>query len=220
MTDKNSPKHESMYDRFCKAAGICADNWRDPEHDLEAIRLATPDERKAIEQFLLSRGIRHYIDAEALALLGTPKSQQALLEAFRTGSTEIRAAVARVAPQWIPNDEQLSELILRVDECDAYTGLDLTLQQIEEYHPLDVINRMLSRIVREPGVVAVHYAAMLLYLHGQATSSFDWEQRPFFLRFNAGDEPDRQRAFVELCERLGYPSGPLCEVWPNRTQEG
>lgn len=220
MTESNSSKSPSMYERFRAAAQINVDNWRDPEHDLDAIRLANPAERQAIEQFLIARGIGHYIDAEALALLDTPSAQQALLDAFRLGSTEIRAAVARVAPHLIPNDEQLSELLQRVDECDAYKGLDLTLQQIESMHPPKIIEAMLYRIVRDPGVVAVHFAAMLLYLNGKAASAFDWEQRPFYLRFNAGDEVDRRQAFIELCDQLGHASHPYCQTWPTLSKEG
>ena len=220
VTENGSPKPPSMFDRFRAAAQIHAGNWRDPEHDLDAIRMATPEERKAIEQFLLSRGIQHFIDAEALALLNTPTAQQALLKAFHTGTTEVKAAVAQVAPDLIPNDEQLSELLQRVDQCDAYKGLDFTLQQIESMHPPPIIETMLQRIVRDPGVVAVHYAALLLYLHGKATSAFDWDLRLFLLRFNAGDDADRRQAFIELCDQLGCASAPYFEAWPTQNQEG
>lgn len=194
-----------MYERFCRSAQIDANNWRDPQHDLEAIRLAAPDEKLAIEQFLLTRGIRHFIDAEALALLNTPRARQALVDAFRSPSLEIRAAVAHVAPQLVDDHAKLVELLGRIADCDAYNGLDLTLHQIESLHPPTVIAAMLQRIKRDPGVAAVHMAAMLLFLHGQAESSFDWEQRPFLLRFNPGDEDDRQQAFRELCQRIGSP---------------
>lgn len=219
MNPSDGTNRQSMLDRFRAAARIDADNWRDPAHDLEAIRLATLEERRAIEQFLIARGINHYIDVEALAFIDSPDAHRALLDAFHNGSTEVRAAVARVAPQLIPDNEQLSELLRRIDQCDAFKGLDLTLQQIEVTHPPSIIEAMLHRIVREPGVVAVHYAAMLLYVHGQATSAFDWELRPFFLRFNEGDDADRRQAFIELCDRLGRASAPYCEAWPTQDND-
>ena len=49
----------------------------------------------------------------------------------------------------------------------------------------------------------VHYAAMLLYLHGQAAEPFDWEVRPFVLRFADSGPDERQAAYRELCERIG-----------------
>jgi hypothetical protein len=202
VSQSQPPQYMSMYDRFRASAEINADNWRDPQHDLDAIRLASPDERQAIEQFLIARGIKHYIDAEALALIGSPTANQVLLKAFRSGSTEVRAAVVRVAPDLVDANEKLTELLQRIVECDAYNGLDLTLTQIESVHPPEVIEAMLRRIVRDPGVVAVHFAALLLFLCGQSSEPFDWDQRPFFLRFNPGDDEDRKEAFRELCGRL------------------
>ena len=49
MTDETrSSSRESMYDRFRASAHLHAGNWRDPEHDLEAIRLANLEARTAI----------------------------------------------------------------------------------------------------------------------------------------------------------------------------
>jgi hypothetical protein len=191
-----------MYDRFRRAAQINADNWRDPEHDLEAIRLGSDAERIAIEGFLLSRGVRHPMDVEALALLNTPATNAALIQAYRQDRPEIRAAVARIAKGLIDEAEQLAELIQRIAECDAYNGLDATLTQIEQTHPPEVIEAMLKRITVDPGVTAVHFAALLFYLFGLSKEPFDWAHRPFFLRFNPGDEVDRRGALVELCQKI------------------
>ncbi|MBX3143291.1 MAG: hypothetical protein KF813_06025 [Trueperaceae bacterium] len=210
--DDQAPS-ESMYDRFVRAARIDADNWRDPAHDLDAIQLATSEERKDIERFLITRGVQHFIDAEALASLDTPRARQALIEAFRNGTTEIRAAVAHVAPDLIETDERLDELIQRIGECDAYNALGLTVAQIEETHPPVVIDAMLRRIASDPGAAAVHFAGLLLYLHGQADARFDWQQRPFLLRFNAGDDRDRREAFDDLCRRIGWDSASYASRW-------
>jgi hypothetical protein len=198
--------NESMYERFRRVAQINADNWRDPEHDLEAIRLGSDEDRKAIEVFMLNRGIRHPMDVEALALLDTPAANAALIQAYRQDRPEIRAAVARIAKGLIDEAEQLAELIQRIAECDAYNGLDPTLTQIEQTHPPEVIEAMLKRIATDPGVAAVHFAAMVCFLFGAAKEPFDWELRPFFLRFNPGDEVDRREAFVELCQKIGSES--------------
>jgi hypothetical protein len=192
----------SMYERFRRRARVSLENWRDPQHDLEAIRLADPSDRSLIEQFLVAGGVKHMMDAEALALLGTPRAQQALLDAFRDGSPEIRAAVVHVAPNLIREAERLQELLQRIGECDVYNGLDLTLRQVEVIHPPVVMAAMLARVTRESGVAAVHFAGMLLFLHGQAQEPFDWEQRPFLLRFNSGDEMDRQVALRDLGQRI------------------
>jgi len=157
-----------------------------------------------IERFLISRGIQHFIDAEALVLLDTPGAREALCDAFRTGATEIQAAIAYLAPQLFTEDVRAAELIRRIEQCDVYQGLSLTLTQIEDTHPPAVIHAMLRRIARDPGITAVHYAGLLLFLHNRASEPFDWGQRPFLLRFNPGNESDRHEAFVELCSMLGY----------------
>jgi len=204
-----------MADRFIRAAAIDADNWRDPQHDLEAIQLANQEERSAIENFLIRRGIQHFIDAEALATLDTPTARQALIAAFKTGTSEIRAAVAYLTPHLIDDVSRTTDLIGRIHECDAYNGLTLTLSEIETNHPTTVIQAMLRRIACDPGVAAVHFAGLLLYLHGQASEPFDWDQRPFLLRFNPGDEADRQAAFADLCSKIQQNPAEFVVSWPS-----
>jgi hypothetical protein len=46
-------------------------------------------------------------------------------------------------------------------------------------------------------------AALLFYLHGKAKEPFDWDHRPFFLRFTATDRSEREAVFRELCEAVG-----------------
>jgi len=121
---------ESMFDRFRRSAEITADTWRDPQHDLDAIRPATAEERAEIERFLIARGIRHFIDAEALAMLNTSSAREALLAAFREGNGDIRAAIAHLAPDLVGAEERVRELVQRVETCDVYQGLSLTLEQI------------------------------------------------------------------------------------------
>jgi hypothetical protein len=54
------------------------------------------------------------------------------------------------------------------------------------------------------GEVAMHFSALLMFLHGQASEAFDWELRPFFLTFNTEDPTERSAVFRELCRRLDY----------------
>jgi hypothetical protein len=42
-----------------------------------------------------------------------------------------------------------------------------------------------------------------MFLHGKAESSFDWNHRPLFLRFNTEIRAEREIAFRELCEKIG-----------------
>ncbi len=69
-----------------------------------------------------------------------------------------------------------------------------------------VINALLKATLNRPGEVACHMAAMLLYLHGKAAEPFDWNHRPFFLRFNTTSRHEREAAFEELCNRIDVDS--------------
>jgi hypothetical protein len=48
---------------------------------------------------------------------------------------------------------------------------------------------------------------MLAFLHGKASEPFDWQQRPFFLRFHTEDRREREAVFRELCAKLGIDAG-------------
>jgi len=48
----------------------------------------------------------------------------------------------------------------------------------------------------------VHFAAMLFYIYGKAETSFDPENRAFFLKFNTEKLSDRKIIFQELCNKI------------------
>jgi hypothetical protein len=66
-----------------------------------------------------------------------------------------------------------------------------------------VIDALLRGAVHREGEVAVHFAALLFYLHGKSKEPFDWEHRPFFLRFHTDNPEERKAVFQELCTILG-----------------
>jgi hypothetical protein len=58
------------------------------------------------------------------------------------------------------------------------------------------------------GEVAIHFAALPLFIYGMAEEAFDWS-RPFQLRFNTDDAKERKKAFDEHCQMIGGTSGDL-----------
>jgi len=62
-------------------------------------------------------------------------------------------------------------------------------------------------VQKRGGDIAVHYAAMLMFIHGKAKSAFDWDLRPFFLRFNTEAPHERALACLELCARIEEKPG-------------
>jgi hypothetical protein len=77
-------------------------------------------------------------------------------------------------------------------------GWVATLAEVESSHPASIVDALWRGLTTRPGDVAVHYAAMLAFLHGKAESTFDWSLRPLFLAFNTPSETERQAALAEL----------------------
>jgi hypothetical protein len=47
---------------------------------------------------------------------------------------------------------------------------------------------------------------MLFFIFGKAETPFDWNLRPFFLKFNTDNLVEREKAFIELCNTLDLDS--------------
>lgn len=204
-----APSDPSRLDRFRASMVLDFERWREgTSYDLALLAEATPDERAAIESLLLSRGVRDWRDVEALAALGTPKARALLRETLLHGEAEFATAVTRYAPELVEEEEKTRTLVRALEETDFYGGLTQALTQVETHHPPAVIDALLRGVLRRAGGAQVHFAAMLLYLHGRATSAFDWAQRPYFLQFNTPDRTTREVLFRDLCARIGIDPEP------------
>ena len=102
----------------------------------------------------------------------------------------------------VTNSERSQSLIKALQSAEIFSGLSQALDDIEEYHPTEVKEALITGLLSREGNVAVLFAAMLFYLYGKATKPFDMKQRPFFLRFNTENKEERERAFQELCKQL------------------
>lgn len=190
--------------RFRESMVIDYEKWHDGVgYDLDALRAATPAERKEIESLLVARGASDWRDVEALAALGTPAAREALEYAMDHGNAEIRLAVMRHAPDVAEDDGSTAALVSALRTANLFGGLSQALDAVEEFHPPAVIDALFRGALDRDGEAAVHFAAMLTFLHGKADEAFDWEQRPFFLRFHTEDRSEREAAFRELCDRIG-----------------
>ncbi|MCL4205573.1 MAG: hypothetical protein KJ000_24090 [Pirellulaceae bacterium] len=194
----------SLVDRFRASMIMDHERWREGVgYDLELVTAATPEERVTIEQLLLDGGIRGWRDVEALAALDTPRAREALRAALHGPNPEVRSAVLRYAPDLVTDQERIAALVQSLRDAEFYGGLSQTLDHVAVFHPPEVVEALLRGVLERAGEVAVHFAAMLAFIHGQAAEPFDMDQRPFFLRFNTDDRAERESAFRELCARLG-----------------
>jgi HEAT repeat protein len=206
MTDEPT---ESLVERFRRSMVMDFDKWHDGVgYDLDALGTAGDAERKAIEDMLIEHGVDDWRVVEALALLDTPRAQAALRSALKSHDLTVRLAIIEHAPHLAPDEERTASLVAAVNDAEAFGGLSKTIDQIEEFHPPEVIDALFRATLERDGETAVHYAALLMFLHGKADSSFDWEQRPFFLRFNTDVRRERAKAFRELCEKVGVEATP------------
>lgn len=206
----------TLLERFRQSMVCNYDRWHDGiGYDLDLIAAASPGERVEIEDLLVSRPVEGWRDVEALAALDTPRARVLLRQALRSRNHEVAMAVARHAPGLVPADERSATLVAALEGAEFYGGLTQALAQVEDFHPPEIVDALFRGALVRDGGTAVHFAAMLMFLHGKAKTSFDWDQRPFFLRFNTDCRPEREAAFGELCAKVGVdarqylgPHGP------------
>lgn len=202
----------SPLDRFEQSLQIDYEKWHDGiGYDLDAIREASPEERASIEALLLRQGVRDWRDVEALAVLNSPRAREALRSAMTSHDHEVALAVARHAPDLFDEAARTALIVRGLEGATVYGGLRQALNQAELWHPAPVIEALFHGALRRDGGVAVHFAAMLMFLHGQAETDFDMDQRPFFLTFNTQDPTARAAAFRELCRKIGVDAQKYLE---------
>ncbi|MEZ5894546.1 MAG: hypothetical protein R3C58_15540 [Parvularculaceae bacterium] len=190
--------------RFRDSMIMDYDKWHDGiGYDLDAIAEAGPSERAAIEAMVIAHQPRDWRDVEALAALDTPAARAALIEAADGADAQTRMAVARHAPRLMSDKKRAASLVRAIETTAPFEGLAAILDEAENFHPPEVITALLRAARGGDGEAAVNIAALLLYLHGRAESAFDWDQRPFFLRFNTDDRAQRDAAYRDLCAMIG-----------------
>ena len=201
---KPPPKLPAVVERFMESMEMNYEKWHDGTgYDLDIIERATPEERVELENFLVNRPVSDWRDIEALAALDSPRARALLRRALTSGNRELAAAVTDYAPEVVSEKEQTAALVAALEGLEIYGGLTQALLQVEEFHPPKIIEALFRGVLERDGDTAVHFAAMLMFLHRQAKTSFDWDQRPLFLRFQTDVPAEREAAFRELCEKLG-----------------
>jgi len=179
------------------------EKWHDGiGYDLDALRLSSETERKAIEQVLISHTPRDWRDIEALAEIDSKSAREAIKNALKDPNPAVRVAVTRFAPGLVTDSERSQSIIDALEHAEIFGGLSQVLDDVEQFHPVEVKEALIKGLLSREGDVAVLFAGMLFYLYGKAKEPFDMKQRPFFLRFNTENKQERIQAFRELCSKL------------------
>jgi hypothetical protein len=193
----------SVLQRFEESMKIDYEKWHDGlSYDLDALKTASPAERKTIEEILINHSPRDWRDIEALAQINTERAQETIKNAMKDPNPDVRIAVSRFAPNLITNSDRSKSLIQALKNAEIFSGLSQTLDEIETYHPEEVKEALIDGLLSREGEVATLFAGMLFYIYGKADEPFNWSQRPFFLRFNTENKAEREKAFLELCDKL------------------
>ncbi len=201
-TEKEAPDSTAI-ERFRQSMHVTYEMWHDGiGYDLDALEAATVDECAAIEAQLVGRGITDWRDVEALVAIATDRALDVVRTAGISGSTDIRLAVTRIAPDLVSAPEHTETLVHALETATLGDGLSSAIDQAATFHPPAVVEALLRGARSREGEAAVHFAALLLFIHGMTDEPFDWSERPFFLRFHStGDE--RWNVFQELCHKIG-----------------
>jgi hypothetical protein len=210
MDGAKDPSFGPAARRFLASMNVAYDMWHDGVgYDLDALSQLSPDELKRIEQILVNHQPRDWRGIEALAQIDSPAAREAVAAALDSRDATIRSVARQYAGQAAADPAQRERLLIQSLENDDLitSGLGKSIDEAATFHPPAVMDALFRGALNRPGEAAVHFAALLMHLHGKAPEPFDWAQRPFFLRFNTPDRREREAAFRELCEKVGVDPG-------------
>lgn len=187
--------------RFEESREMNYDRWRDgTSYDIAALMRVSEPARSAIEGSLIPA--KDWRDVEALVALGTPRAEEALVEASKSVDVGLRMAVMSRAPHLVADALRLASVLMALETAAIFGGLSQTLDQVEEFHPPAVIESLFRGLLHRPGDVAYHLATSLAVIYGKLSSQYDWSLRPQLLAFNTTDMTERREAFLKLYDLL------------------
>lgn len=193
------PPESSLLQRFIASRPQGFDAWHDGlGYDLTLLAQANERERADIESWLLANAIDAWPEIAALGALGTARAREALRGVLAEGDPQLQVAVLRHAPELAADGQRSAALVASLETATFFHGLTQALDQVETFHPPEVIDALWRGVREREGEVAFHFAAMLLFVHGKTDSAFAWEHRPFLLRFVTEDRMEREAALRAL----------------------
>ena len=198
------------YQRFLDSMDIDYAKWHDGVgYDLDTLRKLSPDEQTKVENLLIERGVNDWRVVDALAEIGSEKAISALKNALQSDTYEVRIrAIERLSEKGSISESEIETLLVEtLPLVKLLNGQTFTLRLAEEY-PTPAVKRVLLWCTLHGNEdIRVHAAALIHFLYGIAASSFDWDHRPFYLRFNDEDIANRKLAYEELCKEIGVDPG-------------
>jgi hypothetical protein len=198
----------TAYQRFQDSTVMTYERWHDGlGYDLEALTEMTGAERNSVETDLINN-TTNWRDIEALAALNTATAKAHIRKHIDQGSSEVRLAAARALAGDKESDRAREDAIIHaLQTAEPMNGLARALDMAAEHKSPRIVEAVLRCTLRPVPEVAVNAAGLIYYLFGKTTEPFDWDKRPFFLRFGEGGAEQR-RAFADMCTELGIEAEP------------
>ena len=207
-----SPPQAKVYDpspgsQFAASMVIDYEKWHDGVgYDLSQIPLMSPEQRKDLEAELILklRDQGDWRDVEALLEMDTPTAKAAAESATSHHIDEVHNyAERRIA---VDPAKREAQVIAAIERAAAMSGIGHAVELAEECSTPDVRQAVLGMArTGNDSTTRVHMAALLYFLCGKSKESFDWDHRPYFLRFGESDNTaDFRAAWNELRDVLKH----------------
>ena len=194
------------YQEFLASMKISYSDWREGlGYNVEALKNITEDERASAVEMLSERldmtpGWR---EVEALAAIGTEGARAAIRRAMGSVDTQTRLRAAEALEGLGEMADREGAIIRALRSNDLSSGLSQAIDEATWNPSPRIQETLLDLALTGNQDQRIHCAALALYLGGKADEPFDWNHRPFFLRFGDDDRNTRVEAYKELCRRLG-----------------
>ncbi len=213
--EKKLSGSELAMKRFLASMEIDFEKWHDGiGYNLTALDEMTKTDQDKIVEMLSTNLDDPWRTFEVLQHVNTPKALATINNALAHPSLQVRIAASRFAKG--ADKERERVLIEALRKSDIYSGLSQALDQVETFHPQGIVEALLLGLLTRGDSGAVNFAGMLLFIHGKADSSFDWDRRPLFLRFDTNDIKERIEAFVEICGIISVNPKPYLNALQKR----
>jgi hypothetical protein len=191
---RKTEQHSKAYRTFVASTKITLEDWREGKgYDLEALDEVSDSERDELVKVLAEelKSNPDWRQAEALGAIGSPAAVQVLQAAMTSADPELRI---HVAEQLVELDEPAhleSAIIEALRNTSLSNGLSYAIEAAEQHPSPKIQETLLELALNGDEEQRIHCAALALYLGGKAEEAFDWNHRPFVLRF--GDEEPKVR---------------------------
>lgn len=196
-------------EQFLQSMHIGFIEWHDGiGYDLDALKELEPQELRDVETLLISRKNMDWRDVEALAALNTHDTIDALKECLHSNNNDVKLFAVKHLKEMNVVDSIDDVIVETLPETKIGDGLSYALSLAEKYPSERIKQKILWCCLYGNDDIRIHCAAMMLYLYGKASTSFDTNQKIVF-EFREQDRSKRIIPFLKLCQQIGVDAGSV-----------